>query len=252
MQQGNPKFTPDWRQWRNLFVHRRGRPRPDQFADEPQLASIPKSVARSLVVFQLGESRGGTIVEYSLRSPIAEIDACYAEAMELFVAEEHHHAELLACAVRMLGGELIRENWTAKLFVWGRRLIGLRLKVMVLLAAEVVGICYYHLLATKLPESRLKSLLEKLVDDELSHLDFHCSFLRTQTGSAWRRAIFVAAWRALSVAAAATVLVDHRHALRDLGIPARVAWRRWMSVSRHAEALACPRHDGRLGELRVG
>jgi len=89
--------------------------------------------------------------------------------MQLFVKEEHRHAEILAICIRNLGGNLIRQNWTARLFVFGRRLIGLRLKVLVLLAAEVVGICYYHLLATRLPPTRLKSLLAQLVNDERAH-----------------------------------------------------------------------------------
>jgi hypothetical protein len=35
------------------------------------------------------------------------------------------------------------------------------------------------------------------------------------------------------------VLVDHRKALRDLGIPPRIAWTRWMVYSRVAENLVC-------------
>jgi hypothetical protein len=159
--------------------------------------------------------------------------------MGLFVAEEHRHAELLACCVRALRGELIRKNWTARLFVFGRRLIGLRLKVMVLLAAEVVGICYYHLLSVHLPKSGMKSLLQQIVEDEKAHLKFHCCFLQTQTRNDTQRAIFTIAWRALMLAAAVVVLVDHRKALRDLGIPPRVAWNRWMVYSRVAENLVC-------------
>ena len=232
---------PDWSKWRSWFASRAYRQLPDPFADEPQLASVPQSVARSLAIFQLGESGGGTIVEEVRHSRLDAIDDNYAEAMALFVDEEHHHAELLACGVRMLGGELIRKNWTARLFVFGRRLMGLRLKVTVLLVAEVVGICYYHLLASRLPESQLRSMLNKLVEDELSHLDFHCAFLRTQTATPARLALFKFVWRMLSRAAAAVVMVDHHRALRDLGISPRAAWRRWMSFSRHAEQVVSSR-----------
>jgi hypothetical protein len=226
---------PDWRKWRSWFASRAFRQLPDPFAHEPQLATVPKSVARSLAIFQLGESGGGTIVEEVRNSRLEAIDDAYADAMALFVDEEHHHAELLACGVRMLGGELIRKNWTARLFVFGRRLMGLRVKVTVLLVAEVVGICYYHLLASRLPPSQLRSMLNKLVEDELSHLDFHCTFLRTQTATPLRLALFRIGWRMLSRVAAAVVLLDHRKALRELGISRRTAWRRWISFSRHAE-----------------
>ncbi|MDH3531736.1 MAG: hypothetical protein OEO82_02340 [Gammaproteobacteria bacterium] len=239
MQDRREHACADWRDWRNLFLQRRGRPLPDPFAVDPQLAAVPASVARSLAVFQLGESGGGTIIEQARQSGISTINDDYAEAMVLFVAEEHRHAELLACGVRMLKGELISDNWTAKLFVFGRRLIGLRLKVMVLLVAEVVGICYYHLLASRLPLSRLRTLLEEIVADELLHLDFHCAFLRRQTRSSWRRAVFRFAWRLLSCAAAAVVLIDHRRALSDMHISFVTVWQRWMACSCDAESLVC-------------
>lgn len=224
-----------WRGWRDFFAARAARPAPQILDDDPRLASIPKSVARSLAIFQLGESGGGTVIEQVRNSTLPGVDKHYAEAMGLFVAEEHRHAELLACCVRALRGELIRKNWTASLFVFGRRLIGLRLKVMMLLAAEVVGICYYHLLAAHLPRSAMKTLLQEIVEDEKAHLEFHCCFLRTQVRNEVQRAVFTAAWRALMFAAAIVVLADHRRALRDLAIPPGVAWKRWMVYSRTAE-----------------
>lgn len=229
--QGN---KPDWGQWQEMFRQRSDRPLPQPAADGPY-ASSPVSLARSLAIFQLGESGGGTIVEQARRSRIPAIDARYADAMALFVEEEHRHADILAVCVRLLGGSLIHKNWTATLFVASRRLIGLRLKVLVLLAAEVVGICYYHLLASRLPPGRMQDMLQELVADEQSHLQFHCCFLRSQTRRAWRRALFVVVWRATMLAAAISVLIDHRPALRDMGIEIGAVWRRWMAYSRLAE-----------------
>jgi len=243
MQSGEIGHDIDWRRWRDLFDARRNRPLPDPFAPEPGLdalsLSTTRSLARSLAIFQLGESGGGTIVGQARGSRIRGIDGHYADAMALFVAEEHRHAELLACGVRMLGGELIRKNWTAKLFVSGRRLMGLRLKVMVLLAAEVVGICYYRLIASRLPEGRLKSVLQDLVRDEETHLDFHCAFLCTQATSRWRRVVFRLAWRLLMPTAGLVVMIDHRRALGDLGISMGTVRRRWSSISRRAEWRVC-------------
>lgn len=225
-----------WGYWRAFFTARRRRPGARLLADEPQLAGIPGSLARSLAIFQLGESGGGTVVEQARQSRLPSIDEDYAEAVALFVAEEHRHAELLACCVRLLRGKLLEKNWTARLFVYGRRLIGLRLKIMVLLAAEVVGICYYQLLAGRLPDSELRSVLCEIAADEKAHLRFHCDFLHAQMRTALHRRIFVVAWRVLMLAAAVVVLVDHRAALRDLGIPPRRVWRRWSLYRRTAEA----------------
>ena len=225
-----------WGRWRAFFEARRQRAAVRLLADEAQLAGVPTSVARSLAIFQLGESGGGTVIEQARQSRLPFVDEDYAEAVALFVDEEHRHAELLACCVRALRGRLIERNWTARLFVFGRRLIGLRLKVMVLLAAEVVGICYYQLLAGGLPESELKSVLREIAVDEKAHLRFHCDFLKTQVRTATHRRVFILAWRVLMFAAALVVLVDHRAALRDLGIPKRRVWKRWLIYSRTAEA----------------
>lgn len=230
----------NWRMWHQFFASRSSRQLPGLKPPETY-SNVPNSVARSLAIFQLGESGGGTVIEQARRSMMPEIDEHYAAAMQLFVAEEHRHAEILAICVRNLGGSLIRNNWTAKLFVFARRLIGLRLKVLVLLAAEVVGICYYHLIATRLPKSRLRSMLAQIVDDERAHLHFHCSFLRTQTNSQWRRILFIAIWRITMIAAAIVVLIDHRATLRDLNLPYATVWRRWMTYSRHAERLVTRR-----------
>jgi hypothetical protein len=225
----------NWTHWRRFFAARRHRPGVRLLVDEPQLAGIPASLVRSLAIFQLGESGGGNVVEQARRSRLPSVDADYAEAVALFVAEEHRHSELLACCVRVLRGRLLDKNWTARLFVVGRRLMGLRLKVMVLLAAEVVGICYYQLLAGGLPDSELRSVLREIAADEKAHLRFHCDFLHAQMRSRLHRGLFVVAWRALMLAAVLVVLIDHRAALRDLDIPPRRVWKRWSLYSRTAE-----------------
>ena len=224
----------DWSAWSSFFERRAERAVPDPHSDDCY-DGWPPSLARSLAIFQLGESGGGTIVEEARESEIEEIDGHYADAIRLFVREENRHAEMLATCVGLLGGSLIRRNWTAWLFVGVRRLIGLRFKVMILLAAEVVGLCYYHLLASRLPHSRVRDVLSHLVDDERAHLEFHCAFLHTQTRSPWRRAVFVVTWRITMVASAFAVLLDHYPAIRDLGIGPGVIFRRWMLYSRIAE-----------------
>lgn len=240
-----------WRHWRDFFAARSSRPAPRILADDERLMRVPASVARSLAIFQLGESGGGSVIGQARRSRIREIDESYADAMALFVAEEHRHAELLACCVRALRGELIRSNWTARLFVFGRRLIGLRLKIMVLLAAEVVGICYYQLLSRSLPAGEVRAILGEITRDEKAHLRFHCEFLQSQVRNRLQRALFVGAWRLLMLAAALVVMADHRVALRDLGISRRAAWRRWIGYCRIAEKrilrlVRCAPHVDRL------
>jgi len=236
--------TVDWRGWSAFFERRANRAVPEAQAGANTIhASLPASLSQSLAIFQLGESGGGTIVEQVMQSDIEGIDAHYANAVRLFVREENRHAEILAVCVRMLGGTLIRDNWTARAFVRCRRLLGLRLKVLVLLVAEVVGLCYYHLLAAKLPHCQVKSLLGQLVSDEKQHLQFHCCFLRSQTSGFWRRTIFVISWRCVMLVAAIAVLIDHRRAIRDLNLDPGIVWRRWMLYCRLAERLVTEADD---------
>ena len=225
-----------WEQWAKFFLGRSDRDLPALVQDQ-DYAELPESLAKSLAIFQLGESGGGTIIRQALNNRLSGIDEYYAAAMALFVEEEHRHANILAMCVRLLGGKLIQTNWTAKLFVFARRLIGLRLKVIVLLAAEVVGICYYHLLATHLPDSRLRSQLLEIVEDERSHLYFHCDFLRSQTQKRWQKTLFVLVWRLVMFCAAIVVAIDHRSAIRDLDIGLRSVLMRWISYSKLAEVL---------------
>jgi hypothetical protein len=230
----------NWASWRDFFEHRSGRPLPNLRADT-DYSGFPASLAKSLAIFQLGESGGGSVIEQARRDDSTGTGSEYADAMALFVNEEHRHANILAMCVRLLGGTVIRKNWTASLFVSVRRLIGLRVKVCVLLAAEVVGICYYHLLASRMPDCQVRSCLLQMVEDERSHLYFHCDFLRVQANNRWRRLVFVCGWRTLMVFAAVAVLIDHRQAIRDSGLEFRTVCERWMAFSKLAERLVMDR-----------
>jgi hypothetical protein len=225
-----------WKKWTIFFLARSNRDLPTLEKDR-DYSALPASLARSLAIFQLGESGGGTIIHQAWHNNLPGLDEYYAAAMALFVEEEHRHANLLAMCVRWLDGTLIRSNWTARLFVFARRLLGLRMKVMILLAAEVVGLCYYHLLATYLPTSRLREQLLEIVEDERAHLYFHCAFLRSQVRNSWQKRLFVCLWRAIMMAASLVVLIDHRHAIRDLHIGKRRVVARWKTYCELAEAL---------------
>lgn len=224
----------NWTRWSMLFASRRERPLPvihESQAQQPWASAL----ARSLAIFQLGESGGGTVVQQARRSPLHGIDPAYCKSVEWFVAEEHRHAEILARCVLALGGKCIRHNWTARLFVFGRRLLGLRLKVLVLLAAEVVGLCYYRLLAMRLPDGRVKELLTELATDEEAHLQFHSDFLRLYVQGILPGLVFSLVWRLTTLAAAMVVLIDHRLALRQLEISNKLVWQRWMYLVRETE-----------------
>ena len=102
----------EWHSWRRFFEKRSNRSLPKLDVSEDYQA-LPDSLARSLAIFQLGESGGGTIVEQLRNSTMPGVDHNYAESMSLFVKEENRHANLLAMCVRMLNGNTHRwqDRW---------------------------------------------------------------------------------------------------------------------------------------------
>jgi hypothetical protein len=226
--------------WRDHFERNRLRPIPDLSGAARGVPERARALlARSLAVFQLGESKGGKLaVEIDA---VPGLDADYRAAVKLFVDEELRHGRLLALCVQGLGGALLEDTWTERLFVAARRLLGVRFKLVVLLAAEAVGLGFYRTIASRLPPGPLRATLDEICADEVHHLRFH--------GDAFRgRRAFRVAWYPVVGAATAVVLVDHRGTLRALGVPLREALARIVDV--HA-GVARDLQDAARAEGRV-
>ncbi|HSP82011.1 MAG TPA: hypothetical protein VLQ93_26050, partial [Myxococcaceae bacterium] len=131
-----------------------------------------------------------------------------------------------------------------RLFTHGRRLLGVRLKLTVLLVAEVVAAAFYTLLASRLPQGSLRSGLEELAADEAHHLRFHGDFFALQPWGPLGRALWKVGWWALSTAAVLVVLVDHHRTLRALGIPLGEAVQAFGALSARAARAAQPGEVG--------
>ena len=76
--------------------------------------------------------------------------------MDLFVAEEQYHAEILAKAVTYFGGELKKKYWMNSVFRKVRALLGLEFNLQILLTAELIAEAYYGLLAKHVPDPKPK------------------------------------------------------------------------------------------------
>jgi hypothetical protein len=213
-----------WKHWRSHFETQALRPLPAAPADI--LLKVPEAwrapLCASLARFQLGEGGEGRIAREIERATLPGIDDDYRAALKLFVREEGRHARILAGMVRSLGGTLLRASWSERLFVAGRRLMGLRLKLLVLLAAEVIGLGFYALLARRLGACSIGEQLSEIAADEGMHLEFHADFFRGQVGGAGRW-LFRAAWWSVAGLACVVLLVDHRRTLRALEIPRMTA-----------------------------
>lgn len=105
---------------------------------------------------------------------------------------------------------------------------------MVLLAAEVVGICFYKKLSEKIPNGFIKSALLEIVKDEEKHLRFHGDFFRTQVRNFFSKFVFRLLWRFVAFAACVAVILDHRKTFCILGIS---NWKSFLEIIQMANDL---------------
>lgn len=233
-------FEPDWQRWHTTFARRAKRVEPKCQMVEPLGldAQQREILLRSLAIFQLGEGGEGRIAHQIDHANINGIDDDYRQALKYFVAEEGRHARLLGRCIKAMGGKLLTGNWTEKCFVHARRLIGIRLKLLVLLVAEVVAVTCYQLIARQLPPSDLRLTLHEICDDETVHLQFHSEFFRTQTQAKWQRALFLSMWWSVACAACVVVLLDHRTCFKALQIDRRQFIRRAFVITKETGRLS--------------
>lgn len=216
--------------WVNHFESNRiGRKEPDwdrlgECGLDPERRHL---LARSLAMFQLGESGGGTrlrkFVRRVLETERGLIDPGYERAIELFVAEEQEHARLLERLLIYLGGRLRRRHWTNGVFRRVRTLLGLEFNLQVLLTAELIAEAYYGLLFQRAEDPVVRAVCGRLLRDEVGHIGFH------QTFFAWRHrgrlpadtAIWSLQFQVLYLVAEALVWWGHGRCLRAFGIDRR-------------------------------
>lgn len=198
--------------WLARFAARRDLPLDAPWAAPVAPAPGRADLARSIARFELGESGAGD--EIAVRA--ARLGGTYAGAVGLFTAEEARHAEWLGHLRGRFGGAPCRHHWTQTAFVALRRSLGLRTEVLVLLAAEVVALSYYRVLAEADADPALQAVCARILDDERVHVAFHVDMLGRELPPRSRRAV-LAAWRRFVAVTARVVAWDHRAVLAQAG-----------------------------------
>lgn len=210
-----------WKPWRAHFEANAARPIPDGLSPVEIDEGVPEELRAvlllSLVRFQLGETGEGRIAREIDRAQLAAVDDDYRAALKLFVREEGRHANILARSIRALGGELLQEDWTADLFTASRGLLGVRLKLLVLWAAEVVSLSSYEAVASGLGPGPLRAALAQVAADERAHLRFHTAFFRAHLEGRPVARVAAAGGLALVATTACVLLqLSHRRLTRRL------------------------------------
>ena len=209
--------------WLDHFKrNRQHRTEPDWHRPTPFPAPVAARLARSLAHFQLGESGEGATLLADARQVWAD-DPDYVAALVLFVAEEQEHARLLEQQVVRLGGTLVTTHWTHRWFRRARRALGVRFEIQTLLVAEIIGTAYYRLLRST-GDAVLRQMCEIMLRDEAPHLRFHADRVvieQLRWSKLWR-ALWTVQFRCLLRAAVTAAWIDHRPALRAIGIDRRL------------------------------
>jgi hypothetical protein len=213
----------NWSDWRRYFEANAQRPVPEVHTAPTLNEAQHRALVRSIQKFQLGETGEGRLAAQIDTAALRGVDDDFRACVKMFVREEGRHARVLGFIVRALGAGLLQKDWSASGFRALRRLIGVRVKLFVALAAEVVGAGFYGLLAERLGEGDVSRALRQLGSDEDAHLAFQAQFFRAQLPSVLMRALFCATWALAGRAAMWIVLVDHRETFRAFGIPRALA-----------------------------
>ena len=212
-----------WFEWKSLFMSRSRRAMPPLMA--PKLTSIQRfQLARSLGVFHVGESGEGRIAADILRFDSKFINRAYQESIGLFVAEEARHGRILRQMVLSLNGRVPAKAWSESLFKMLRRMMGIRFKILVLMAAEVAGITFYSLISSKLEPGPFQVALTQICGDETDHLDFHADFFCSQIHKRHQELLFQVSWAAVWLASIMVVAADHRKTLEAFRISQAELW----------------------------
>jgi hypothetical protein len=244
------KRNPNWNKWLKHFKKNALAPVRESIETISSL-SDEKLIAlhRSLAIFQLGEAGEGRIAKQIDSVNIFGVNNTYRECIKLFVKEEGRHGRILALMVRSLGGKIIEHNWTESLFSFGRRLLGIRLKLLVLLAAEAVSVVFYKIFIRELPLSGMRAALIEITRDEEFHLRFHQEFLKIRMETILHKTIFKLIWRLITLLAFIVVILDHHKSLTVFGISFSRTYQDYFKIARSVEEEICNLKKDRIPEF---
>lgn len=145
---------------------------------EPLTEQEQRAVARSIQIFQLGESgEGRHFLKCAEREAVRTGDWMYLRALRMFIHEEHRHAEYLHEVLWANRIPTLQKNWTDGIFRWLRHRAGLELTIIVLLTAELIAQVYYQALRDATANRRLRQICRIVLRDEQMHVRFQAERL---------------------------------------------------------------------------
>jgi hypothetical protein len=177
-------------------------------------------IARSVQIFQLGESSEGRhLYQRSREWAERNGDPNYPTAIRLFIAEEQRHAADLGRFLTLNGMALLERTFTDTVFRKLRRFAQLDMSISVLVTAEIIAKVYYTALREATRSTILRTLCDQILRDEEQHVRFQCERLAILRRGRSRAENFlrVGMQRFLFFGTCAVVWIGHRRAFRAGG-----------------------------------
>lgn len=198
-----------------------------------------QAVARSIQIFQLGESGEG---RHFLKCAKLEAertgDWMYLRALRMFLNEEHRHAAYLDEILAASHIPKLQRNWTDCLFRWLRHRAGLEVTIMVLLTAELIAQVYYQALRDATANRRLGQICRIVLRDEVPHVRFQSERLALlrRNQSHLRRGLTRGIERWLFLSTLTVVWLTHRPVFHAAGMTWTCYWSKlWRCFHRSQE-----------------
>ncbi len=205
-------------------------------------------VIASIQQFQLGESASGArMLERARQFSRASGDLGLLAALKLFLREEQRHSRILARFLEVENAPCLRKHWVHSAFRWIRGAAGLELCLKVLATAEVLARPYYAALGDATGSPLLKSICNRIFDEEGAHLRFQAFALSRlqQRHSPLARTLGKACHVALLSCTAALVWMEHQSVFRAAGRTFsrfwKETWQEFQALYQAALVFNCPR-----------
>ncbi|NEQ50612.1 MAG: ferritin-like domain-containing protein [Leptolyngbya sp. SIO3F4] len=168
--------------WARLFA--RNTQQWQQFAADFDVHTVQLDPVfiKSIQTFQLTEqSEGKRLMAIAKQYAARHDDPDYVNAIQQFIGEEQRHADYLRRVLNANGVGTLTKQWTDSVFRHLRKLVGPEVMLSLLLMAEIVAIAYYSALARASQDPRAKRLFERILQDETTHIQFHCEHMTPST-----------------------------------------------------------------------
>ncbi|HEX7363078.1 MAG TPA: hypothetical protein VF283_21525 [Bryobacteraceae bacterium] len=186
-----------------------------------------RAVIASIQQFQLGESASGArMLERAQRFSRATCDLGLIAALKLFLREEQRHSSILARFLQLEHARCLRKHWVHSVFRCIRGVAGLELCLKVLVTAELLARPYYAALRDATSSPLLRSICERIFEEEGAHLRFQ-AFALSRFQLRHSRAAQAAIKTGHAVLLAGTALIvwrEHEAVFLSAGRTFRIFW----------------------------